>query len=279
MTGHGRGATDRATVEIRAVNNRYFDLKLRGASDPRVEEAVAGAIRKRAERGSFAVAIRTADGARGGVRVDPVAAAAALAALDELRRTIGSSDPVPLALVAAQPGVLVAGDAHADPDAALAAVLPAVDAALAELVAMRRTEGAALATEMNERIEKIVKVAGEIAELAAAAPEEGRRRLAERLDKLGATVDPARLAQEIALLADRLDITEELVRLRTHAASFRALLAEDAPVGRKLDFLVQELGREINTIGSKSQSAEITRRVVDLKAELEKIREQAQNVE
>jgi uncharacterized protein (TIGR00255 family) len=177
--------------------------------------------------------------------------------------------------------VLQLGESGGDPEA----VAAALELALDELVRMRKREGDTLARDMSARLGRLRDFAGEVGGLAASAPEEHRRRLTERVQRLlqaspGAPApDEARLAQEVALLADRVDITEELVRLRSHLDQALALVADDAPVGRRLDFLVQELGREINTIGSKSQAAEIARRVVEAKAELEKIREQVQNVE
>jgi uncharacterized protein (TIGR00255 family) len=283
MTGHGRGigeaAGRRLTVEVRAVNHRFLEVKIRPPVDPRVEEAIGQALRRRAERGSFAVAVRDeAAAGRGGLRVDVDAGRAAHAALDELRRALGIVEPVALALVAGQPGVIAAAEGAA-PDEALHALAPALDAALDELVAMRRREGDALARDLGARLGRLAALAAEVRDLAAAAPAELRRRLDERIGRLGVALDPERLAAEVALLADRADVTEELVRLEAHVAAARAHLAEDAPVGRRLDFLVQELGREINTIGSKSQHIEISRRVVEAKAELEKIREQVQNVE
>jgi uncharacterized protein (TIGR00255 family) len=287
MTGHGRGVAEqrgrRATVEIRSVNHRYFDLKVRtGPLDAALEERVVAQVRKRAERGSFTVSVRD-EGVAGaaGARVDVALARGIAAALEELRVALGLSGSVPLELVAAQPGVLQVGEAGGDPEV----VAAALDAALEELVSMRRREGHTLAVDMGARLGRLREFAAEVATLAASAPEEHRKRLTERIQRLlsstpGApTLDEARLAQEVALLADRVDVTEELVRLRSHIDQALALIAEDAPVGRRLDFLIQELGREINTIGSKSQAAEIARRVVEAKAELEKIREQVQNVE
>ena len=287
MTGHGRGVAERggrrATVEIRSVNHRFFDLKLRtGPLDAALEERVVGGLRKRCERGSFTLSVRD-EGLAGAseARVDLALATGIAAALEELRAKLGLSGAVPLELVAAQPGVLQVGEQGGDPDAIFAALELAVE----ELVRMRKREGETLARDMRARLARLGAFAEEVAALAAHAPEEHRRRLSERIQRLlsatpGAPpVDEARLAQEVALLADRVDVTEELVRLRSHLEQADALIAEDAPVGRRLDFLVQELGREINTIGSKSQAADIARRVVDAKAELEKIREQVQNVE
>ena len=290
MTGHGRGigeaAGHRVTVEIRAVNHRFFDLKLRtGPLDPRVEDAVGQGIRKRAERGAFTVTLRDeVAGQRGGpLRVDIEAARAVHAALEELRRALGYDQPVPLALVLEQPGIVAQVDTAAEAESILAALAPALEAALDELVAMRRREGAVLARDLGARLERLAALAIEIEALAAGAPAALAEKLRERVDKLlasaGVALDEARLAVEVAALADRTDVTEELVRLRAHLAALRGHLAEDVPVGRRLDFLVQEVGREVNTIGSKSQSSDIAHRVVEAKAELEKIREQVQNVE
>lgn len=287
MTGHGRGVAERggrrATVEIRSVNHRFFDLKLRtGPLDPALEERVIGQVRKRAERGAFTLSIRDETvGGTSAARVDVALARSVAAALEELRAALGLAGPVPLELVAAQPGVLQVGEAGGDPEV----VVAAVDAAMDELGKMRRREGDTLARDMGARLGRLREFASEVAAVAASAPEEHGRRLAERVQRLLSTtpgapsLDEGRLAQEIALVADRMDVTEELVRLRSHLDQAQQLIAEDAPVGRRLDFLVQELGREINTIGSKSQAAEIARRVVEAKAELEKIREQVQNVE
>lgn len=290
MTGHGRGigeaAGHRVTVEIRAVNHRYFDLKLRtGPLDPRVEDAVGQGIRKRAERGAFTVTLRDeVAGQRGGpLRVDIEAARAVHAALEELRRALGYDQPVPLALVLEQPGIVAQVDTAAEAESVLAALAPALDAALDELIAMRRREGAVLVRDLGARLDRLATLAVEIEALSAGAPAALAEKLRDRVDKLlagsGVALDEARLAVEVAALADRTDVTEELVRLRAHLAALRGHLAEDVPVGRRLDFLVQEVGREVNTVGSKSQSSEIARRVVEAKAELEKIREQVQNVE
>ncbi len=287
MTGHGRGVAERAgrraTVEVRSVNHRFFDLKLRsGPLDAALEERVIAAVRKRAERGAFTLSVRD-EGVSGAAaaRVDVALARGVAAALEELRVALGLSGQVPLELVAAQPGVLQVGESTADPEA----VANALEAALEELVRMRKREGDTLARDLSARLTRLREFANDVAAIAASAPDEHRKRLTERVQRLlsstpGApSVDEARLAQEVALLADRMDVTEELVRLRSHLDQAVALVAEDNPVGRRLDFLTQELGREINTIGSKSQAAEIARRVVEAKAELEKIREQVQNVE
>jgi uncharacterized protein (TIGR00255 family) len=266
-------------VEVRAVNHRFLDLKVRGAAlDPRLEEAIGAAVRRKAERGSFTITIRSA-GAGSGAEVDVELARRLHGALQNLAAHLGYNEPVPLAVVLAQPGVVRSAEVPADP----AALAPAIDAALDELVAMRRREGVALAADLAARLDRLEAFADDVSARAAAAPAEHRRRLSERVAKLldgtSVAIDEGRLAQEVALVADRTDVTEELVRLRSHIAQARALLGDDGPVGRRLDFLVQELGREVNTIGSKTQLVDVTRRVLDAKAEIEKIREQVQNVE
>ena len=286
MTGFGRGVAEqgglRATVDIRAVNHRFLDLKLRGASlAPAVEEAVNAKVRGLVERGSVTVSInvaRTASGGDAGT-FDAAAAAAAHARLTELAHRLGVPGP-DLALVLAQPGVS-GGPERLDEEEA--PVLPALDAALAQLEQMRRSEGAALAAELGLRFDELVALRLSLANLAAGVPAQVTKRLQERLGRLldgqDLAIDPARLAQEVAILADRADVTEELVRLASHLDQARALVAGVDAVGRRLDFLVQEIGRELNTIGSKSTVTEISAAIVEGKAALEKVREQIQNVE
>ncbi|MEO7735822.1 MAG: YicC/YloC family endoribonuclease [Kofleriaceae bacterium] len=288
MTGFGRGIAEqaglRATVDIRSVNHRFLDLKLRGAAiAPALEEAMTARVRAALERGSVAVAINVTrisrDGAAPGQAIDPVAAAAAHAQLAALAAQLGLPGP-DLALVLAQPGVISTAErTEEDPP-----VLPALDAALVQLDRMRTTEGAALAIDLTARFDELTALRTQIATLAAAVPHQLTKRLQERISRLldgheTTNVDPARLAQEVALLADRSDVTEELVRLASHLDQARSLITGTASAGRRLDFLVQEIGRELNTIGAKSTTAEITTAIVGAKATLEKVREQTQNVE
>ena len=184
-------------------------------------------------------------------------------------------------------GAGVTADAHhvtaPRPDAAgaIAALRGALAAALDALVAMRAREGAALARDLAGRLDGVEALVARAAALVPQTVEHHRARLAERVQELsrGLPLDPARLAQEVALFADRTDVTEEVTRLGSHLSQARALLGGGEPAGRKLDFLVQEMHREVNTIGSKSQSAEIAAIVVTAKAEVERMREQVQNVE
>ena len=158
---------------------------------------------------------------------------------------------------------------------------PGVETALSALVDSRTREGGALADDLRRRINLLERFVGDVGDLTRDAPEVYRRRLRERLERVlkPGEVDPARLAQEVAILADKVDVAEELTRIAAHVGEFRRLTAESTATGRRLDFLTQELNREVNTIGSKSQSAQVAARVVDCKAELERLREQIQNVE
>ena len=287
MTGYGRGAVERgevhATVDVRSVNHRFLDLKLRGGQLPAaVEDAIAARVRAAIGRGAVAVAVHLRGGAPGGMRIDGDAAVRAHRMLAELAARLALPGP-DLALVLAQPGVVTADDTP--DDGAAAAALDALDAALVQLDAMRAAEGAALAGEIARRLDELIALRARIAELTAGVPQQIAHRLTERVRRLvddagaGGALDPGRLAQEIAVLAERADVTEELVRLTSHLDQVRALLGATGAVGRRLEFLVQEIGRELNTIGAKATTAEISAAIVDAKAVLEKIREQVQNVE
>lgn len=294
MTGYGRGAADndgwRAVVEIRAVNHRFTDLKLRGVSlNPTVEERVSAMVRSKVERGAVTVTMRVERaGVTSSLRIDEAAARRAHFRLKQLATRLGVAGGVGLDLVCAQPGVIVAEEdiAHdiAGDERLSGCVIEAAKQAVAQLVAMRETEGATLCEDLRNRLGLLNDMVGDVSSLTASAPSDAQARLKERLDRLlqasNSELDEARLAQEVAILADRLDVTEELVRLRSHLEQLDALLdGATGAVGRKLGFLVQEIGRELNTVASKSQSADIARTMVDAKAELEKIREQVQNIE
>jgi uncharacterized protein (TIGR00255 family) len=270
---------------MKSVNHRFVDLKVRGAPlDPAVEEKVSQRIRARIQRGSIALSVRI-EGATGGagVRADLAEAKRVHRELTELAGAVGIEGPVGLDLVCAQPGVLVPREADEDTEAMTESVTAALEQAIDALLDMRSAEGKALAKDLTERMERVRDLAEQVKVRAVRAPEEARQRLRERLNRLlkdgTVQVEESRLAQEVAILADRQDVTEEIVRIHSHVDQFEKLMKGQKPVGRRLDFLVQELGREINTVGSKSQSAEIAALVVEAKAELEKVREQVQNVE
>jgi uncharacterized protein (TIGR00255 family) len=291
MTGYGRGVAERggrrATVEIRAVNHRFLDVKLRGAAlDGAVEDQLGTRIREALDRGAVTASLHLERRGPTALHLDHEVARAAHAQLTSLAADLGLAPPG-LALILAQPGVVVQSADDTDGEAA-EAVLAAADAALAALVAMRAAEGQTLAADLDARLATLTQNLAAIETRAAAEPGEARRRIDERLRRLlgdsdpPRELDPARLAQEVAILADKLDITEELVRARSHVGQLRKLIGGPAArggIGRRLDFLVQEIGRELNTMGAKSAAPEIIDLVVRSKAELEKVREQVQNVE
>ena len=294
MTGFGRGTATqgrvRATVDIRSVNHRFLDFKLRGAPlQPPLEEAVSSRVRAGVERGSVVVSVHLAREGEAGTRIDKQAARAAHTMLAELAREL--SLPLPnLELVLAQPGVVITGDDHRD-ETDDTAVVAALEGALVQLNTMRDFEGKALAKELTARVDELTVLRTAISKLAADVPERTRKKLQERLRRLVADdasdkaadhagwLDPQRLAQEVAVLADRSDVSEELVRLESHLQQATGLINGTSASGRRLEFLVQEIGRELNTIGSKSATAEISSAIVEAKAVLEKVREQVQNVE
>jgi uncharacterized protein (TIGR00255 family) len=241
-------------------------------------------VRDRIERGAISGTIRVErTGPGAAVRVDRALAQDIHAQLASLATDLGLPAPG-LRDVVSQPGVLTIGDASTEAEADTAAAATVATAtALDALVAMREAEGANLAADMRARLDAMGRIFDALVTATADAGQAARDRLHERVSRLleatGGTLDPARLAQEIAVLADRADVTEEQVRARSHLGQLAATLAQTGGVGRRLDFLVQELGREINTIGAKSTAAPIAQLVVDAKTELEKIREQVQNLE
>lgn len=285
MTGYGRGESERdglrVAVEIRAVNHRFADVQVKV---PRAWMGLERGIVKRAKeavgRGRLEVfARRDASGAAASnVRID---GALVTAIRDQARQLDGLETNLALADLLRLPGVLQVEEAVIDADAEGPVVFEALERALTSLIAMRATEGAALDAVLRGRIDQVGALTEQIADLAAEQPALFRQRLEKRLADLldGQDIDEARLVQEAALLAARAVIAEEITRLRAHVAHGHELLDTPGPVGRKLEFLVQEMGREANTVGSKSDDARLAALVVELKSEIEKIREQVANVE
>lgn len=289
MTGYGRaeseGAESRFSVEIRSVNNRYLDIQMKmprslAVLEPRVRKV----LQDRFSRGRIEVFI-SRNGEEGRtVRfvLDAELAGQYIAVLKEMKDRFGLPGNVDLALLAGLQDIIGREETREDPEALWPSLESALAKAMDALHAMRVTEGTALARDIAARLDQIEQRTASIRSRAPRTVEAARERMAEAVKRLaGEQPDPARMAQEIALLAERTDATEELTRLGSHMAQFRRLLsgARGEAVGRKLDFLLQEMGREANTIASKAQDAGISHDVVEIKAELEKIREQAQNIE
>ncbi|MCC6305610.1 MAG: YicC family protein [Rhodobacteraceae bacterium] len=287
-SGRGEGAEARWTWDLRGVNARGLDLRLRLPDGiDGLEPALRAAIGRRVQRGSLTLALRLdRNGAGEGPRLARAGLAAALAALAGVEQAAIDAGlglaPVSAADVLALPGVLVREDAEADAAALRAALLADAERLLDAFAAARAAEGASLATILAGQVDRIAALAGAARAAAADRAEEQARALRAAVARVLETaegLDPARLAQELALIATRSDVTEELDRLAAHVAAARAMLAETGPVGRRLDFLTQEFNREANTLCAKAGSAALTRIGLDLKAVIDQLREQVQNVE
>lgn len=288
MTGFGRGEASgdagRVTVEIKGVNHRFCEVVFRMPRQfSALEDRGRKLIQSKVARGRFEVYVAWEPSAEArAVKVDKDLALAYYNALRQLAEEIGSNQELSLDTLAKLPEVLSVEEGELTDDEIWALLEPALTQAMAGLITMREREGAILAADLAERLDRIEAFRSAALQRAPQVVEEYRQRLTRRLEELlppTNPVDPQRLAQEVALFADRADVTEELQRLASHIGQFRQALQSDEAVGRKLDFLVQELGREINTIGSKANDAELTAAVVAAKSELEKIREQVQNLE
>lgn len=288
MTGFGAATAEASgeslSVEVRTVNHRFCDVKVRGSRDlAGLEAALAAKVRSRLDRGSVDLTVRrtVAPDAAGRLRLDVPLARAYADRLRELGEALGLDARPGLMEIAALEGVVTLEEAPVDLERLEALAARALDEALDQVIAMRDREGAALAADILERIDRVRSLVSQVEAAAPAVVEASRDRMIERVGALaeGVEVDPQRIALEIAVLAERADVAEELTRLSSHLDQFAELLGAEGAVGRKLDFLMQEMNREVNTIGSKSQSTDIAGHVVDLKAELERIREQVQNVE
>ena len=291
MTGFGRVSfqVDELVfdVEVRAVNHRYLDVRARL---PRPLSALEGDVRARMQgrfgRGKIDLSV-TAPG--GGARpaavdIDLETARGYRDAADSLRGD-GLEGALDIGTVLSLPGVSRLVEPEVPAEELQEALLEAVGAAVDALDAMRVVEGAALERDLVDRIAVVEASAERIETRAGEVQQSARERLQRRAEQLGretGIVDDARLHQELVIAADRSDITEELVRLRSHVDQFRNILADGEsgnPVGRRLDFLLQEFAREVNTVGAKASDAPVAHEIVDLKAEIEKLREQVQNVE
>ena len=292
MTGFGRASVDlesrRFRIEIRSVNHRGLDLKIRShAPDTYCDAEISRVVRAAVERGAITVSIREEAGTAT-VTIDETRAKSVYAVLQRLQRELGLNEPVGLTTIAAFLGAN-AGAPEISGEALWEVLRPGVEHALCELRATRAREGAALTVDLRARVTKLQELARAIAAGAAGLPDKFVRRLEERLAAVREQpgFEPGRLAQEAALMAERLDVSEEITRLETHLGHLMEILGgrpagASGPiqaVGRRLDFVIQEVGRELNTVGSKAQDAGIATLVIEGKVELEKIREQAQNIE
>jgi len=288
MTGYGRGGKlisgRDIGVEIRSVNHRFFEFSARL---PRycsyMEEKLKNLVYERVSRGKvdFSLTIIAVDSPGVEVAADKALAAGYLAAMRELSGELGIDDDVTLSSLARFHDIFTLRKAELDENALWNDVKTVAAEALEKYLAMRKNEGEKLAADIEERLAQILQGVAVVEERSPQNAEEYRNRLYQKMCEIleKHQIDEQRILQEAAIFAEKTAVAEETVRLRSHISQMREILGSGAPVGRKLDFLVQELNREVNTIGSKAQEIEISKVVVQIKSEIEKIREQIQNIE
>ena len=289
MTGYGRARQmlhkRDITVEVRSVNNRYLDCTVKM---PRMytfaEDAIKGCVQKAISRGKVDVFITVdasaADVAK--VTVNRELAAGYVSALRELAEVCGSENfQVGPETLSRFPDVLTVTKADEDLESVSADLCAVLEEALAAYNTMRAVEGAKLAEDIGNRLTAIETYTGQVEERSPQTVAEYRAKLTARMQEVlqSTTIDAQRILTEAAIYADKVAVDEETVRLRSHVAQLRTMRASDEPMGRKMDFLIQEVNRESNTIGSKCNDVAIAQVVVNLKAEVEKMREQVQNIE
>ena len=289
MTGFGRGAGSFTgfdfTIDIKSVNHRFFDFSAKIYKDYAfLEEPVKRKIAEKVTRGKIDVYFHTEKSAVEtdlSAKVDQNLVKAYLDAATLLNRDFGVNNNVDASFLLRLPDVLMIAPPEVSEDEIKEAVLNALDTALDSFLAMRETEGQKLKCDLMNNLNFILNAVEKVEKLAPESVTAYRMRLEEKIRELlqDRDVEEGRLLTEVAIFADKVAVDEETVRLRSHLSQFEELLEQGGPIGKKLDFLVQEMNREINTIGSKCNSIEITRIVVDVKSCIEKIREQIQNVE
>lgn len=288
MTGYGKGTASSAgltvTAEIKTVNHKFFDWNMKMPKgflfvEDDAKKAVAGAVSRGHVDLYLTVEKQTAEA--GEYRADAALARMYVDSARQLSETLGVPFDITASSLMKNPDIVTLSETEIDDETVRKVTLEAVSEAVSALVSMREREGAALAADLSEKLASIEASLEEVKKEAPRAVAEYRRKLRARIDEaLGQLpLDEARLATEVALFADKCAIDEEISRLGAHIAAMRALIASQGQVGRKLDFLVQEMNRETNTIGSKANDLAITERVLAMKNDIEKIREQAQNAE
>jgi uncharacterized protein (TIGR00255 family) len=288
MTGYGRAEVEKQgriwTVELRSVNNRFLDSKIKLPRDYGVlEDSIRKMIGQYHQRGrvdlNLSVSGDFSDLVQ--IRVDNKLGLTYKRALEKLAADLELESQIDLRMIATLPDVLTRQQQTENVDELWSYLEETVHEALQSCQDMRGQEGAALTHDLTERLQFFTAVLDEIEQQIPELVLQRKKVLHERLEKLlgGVDLDPMRLAQEVAILADKSDVTEEMVRLKSHINQFQGLLQVSEPVGRKLDFLIQEFLREVNTLASKINDASIAHKAVVLKSELEKMREQVQNIE
>ena len=288
MTGFGRGEGEttlgKVFVESRSVNHRYCDINVKlprrlAPFETRIKELV----RSHVSRGRIDISVKVdAMGEeRAQLSVDFHLAEQYYRALQSLKEKLRLKDKITLGLLAGAKDLITAKEEPTDLEPYWQEIVPILKRSFQDMDEMKRSEGEALAKDLHQRLQRIAQQLEGIKGQYSSRLDAYQNRLAERLRSLlgGVEVDSFRFQQEIAILAERTDITEEIVRAESHLGQFLILLEADEPVGRKMDFLLQEINREVNTVSSKANDAEISQRAIEIKGELEKIREQVQNLE
>ena len=288
MTGYGRAVETvngrEFTVEIRSVNNRYLDCTVKlPRSFSFAEEAVKAAVKAAVSRGKVDVyiSVRSETEADVQVTLNKPVLEGYLAAMRQMVDEYGVKDDISVSALSRMNDIFVVDKPKADEDQLKADLLSVVDKALAAYDAMRVTEGLALENDLRSRAATILELVAQVEEQNPRTVSEYRKRLEEKMREVleNKSIDESRILTEAAIFADKVAVDEETVRLRSHLEQMNTMLSGGGAIGRKLDFLLQEMNRESNTIGSKCSDVRLARIVVDIKAELEKIREQTQNIE
>lgn len=290
MTGYGRGeaSSDRIkiVVEIKSVNHRYSEIvaKIPKKMNP-FEERIKTMIKDQVQRGRIELYVNYEEqvGADYSILPNDAVLDQYYAALKLLKDRYALRDDVTLSLMSRHPEAFRVEYVEVDGEAIWSVLEKAAAAAIGQMIEMRKTEGAKLVVDILERISqmksRLEKIESQSPQIVEAYRQKMRDRLTDLLGDMGIQIDEARIAHEIAIFADKTNVTEEIVRLKSHFDQIADIIDQGGAAGRKLDFLVQEMNREVNTIGSKSPDFEISNDVIELKSELEKIREQIQNIE
>lgn len=288
MTGFGREqrlvGNREILVEIRSVNHRYYEFNARL---PRaygyLEEKLKSFLNGKISRGKVevSVSIFNQEGADACIEVNPIIANGYINALREANKELNLKDDITLTQIMRFPEVFTVKKVTEDEEEIWSAVKEVAQTALDKFILMRQTEGEKMKEDVSSKLDYIENVVGEIEERSPMVTESYRERLTNKLKAVleDKNIDEARIITEAAIFSEKTAVDEETVRLRSHISQFRKLIETDEPVGKKLDFIVQEMNREVNTTGSKCQDLAITQMVVNLKSEIEKIREQIQNIE
>lgn len=288
MTGYGRGTSEKDgrsfNVEMKSVNNRYLDITIKLPRHINVlEDTIRKYISQKLSRGKVDIYINQECYSKDdiSIKLDEQMAEAYYDAFQKIKDKFGVIDDISVALIAKSPDVITVEKNEEDYNVIWEALKPAVDQALDMLIDMRSKEGVKLTKDIVERCDLILGMVEDVERRSPQLVEEYREKISDRIKEYlkDVEIDETRLLNEVAFFADKANITEEIVRMKSHVSQLKATLSGNEPVGRKLDFIVQEMNRETNTIGSKANDLYITNVVVNIKSELEKIREQIQNLE